>query len=175
MRFVALLRRINVGKSVQVSMKDLKSTFEINGFENVATYINSGNILFDSNKEIDLISKEVSNLLKNKYEQDIRTLILDKNKVITIANSIPGDWMNDDKQKTDVAYLFNEINNENIIDNLPVKKEFMKLLYVDGALIWNVSRTEYNKSQLNKIISHKIYKSMTVRNVNTARYLASAL
>jgi len=175
MRFVALLRGINVGKSVQVNMKDLKNAFKENGFENVTTYINSGNILFDSIKDIALIADEVNNLLKIKYQQDIRTLILAREKVISIANAIPNDWMNDDKQKTDVAYLFDEINNENILDNLPVKKEFMKLVYVDGALIWNVSRTEYNMSQLNKIISHKIYKSMTVRNVNTARYLASAL
>jgi uncharacterized protein (DUF1697 family) len=45
-------------------------------------------------------------------------------------------------------------------------------MYVNGAIIWNVQRENYNKSQLNKIISHKIYKDMTVRNVNTARHLA---
>ena len=45
-------------------------------------------------------------------------------------------------------------------------------MYVKGAIIWNVTRDNYNKSQLNKIISHKIYKEFTVRNVNTARYLA---
>ena len=31
-------------------MKDLKELFENNGFQNVVTYINSGNIIFSSNQ-----------------------------------------------------------------------------------------------------------------------------
>ena len=92
--------------------------------------------------------------------------------MIKIANTIPDDWQNNNDQKTDVAYLFESIDNENIIDELPIKKEYIQLIYVKGALIWNVRREDYNKSYLNKIISHKVYKDMTVRNVNTARYLA---
>ena len=92
--------------------------------------------------------------------------------MVKIANTIPDDWQNNNDQKTDVAYLFESIDNENIIDELPIKKEYIQLIYVKGALIWNVRREDYNKSYLNKIISHKVYKDMTVRNVNTARYLA---
>ena len=92
--------------------------------------------------------------------------------MVKIAKSIPCDWQNNDAQKTDVAYLFDSIDNENIINELPIKKEYIQLIYVKGALIWNVRREDYNKSHLNKIISHKAYKDMTIRNVNTARYLA---
>ena len=46
MRYVALLRGINVGKSVQVPMKNLKALLEQRGFEKVTTYLNSGNALF---------------------------------------------------------------------------------------------------------------------------------
>ena len=62
--------------------------------------------------------------------------------------------------------------NKKIIDELPIKKEFLDIRYVKGAIFWNVKRDDYNKSQLNKIINHKSYKLMTIRNVNTARYLA---
>jgi uncharacterized protein (DUF1697 family) len=71
-----------------------------------------------------------------------------------------------------VAYLFNGIDSAEIVDILPIKKEFINIQYVKGAIIRNVDRKNLNKSQLAKIISHKIYQSMTVRNVNTARYLA---
>ena len=93
--------------------------------------------------------------------------------MVKIANSIPGDWQNNDDEKTDVAYLFESIDTENILNELPIKKEYIQVIYVKGALIWNVRRKDYNKSHLNKIISHKVYKAMTVRNVNTARYLAN--
>jgi hypothetical protein len=43
---------------------------------------------------------------------------------------------------------------------------------MDVAIIWNVERENINRSRLAKIIGYKTYKFMTVRNVNTARYLA---
>ncbi len=44
--FVALLRGINVGPSTAISMSDLKAAFEALGFEDVVTYIRSGNVVF---------------------------------------------------------------------------------------------------------------------------------
>ena len=48
MKYVALLRGINVGGKNKVDMKQLVSAMEKQGFDNVSTYINSGNIIFDS-------------------------------------------------------------------------------------------------------------------------------
>lgn len=45
-KYIALLRGINVGGNNKVSMKELKAIFEQNGFDDVATYINSGNMIF---------------------------------------------------------------------------------------------------------------------------------
>jgi uncharacterized protein (DUF1697 family) len=44
--YVALLRGINVGGNNMVPMKALKASFEKLGFRDVATYINSGNVVF---------------------------------------------------------------------------------------------------------------------------------
>lgn len=93
-------------------------------------------------------------------------------RIRRIAAAVPDHWQNNSEQKTDVAYLFPEIDSEEIIDNLPVKREFIDILYVKGALIWNVRKSDYNRSRLNKIIGMKLYQQMTVRNVNTARFLA---
>lgn len=82
------------------------------------------------------------------------------------------EWKNDSEQKTDVAYLFSEIDSRKTIDEFPIKKEFIDMKYVKGAIIWNVKRKDYNRSHLNKIISLKQYQLMTIRNVNTARHLA---
>jgi uncharacterized protein (DUF1697 family) len=48
MTYVALLRGINVGGNNKVEMKKLKTTFETLGFTSVVTYINSGNIIFNT-------------------------------------------------------------------------------------------------------------------------------
>ena len=53
-RYIALLRGINVGGKNIIKMADLKAAFERQGFGNVVTYINSGNILFDSKDDDEL-------------------------------------------------------------------------------------------------------------------------
>jgi uncharacterized protein (DUF1697 family) len=47
MRYVALLRGINIGGATMVKMEELRNIFEALGFKNVKTYINSGNVGFD--------------------------------------------------------------------------------------------------------------------------------
>ena len=48
MRYVALLRGINVGGTNKLSMADLKTAFEDAGMTEVRTYVNSGNVIFSA-------------------------------------------------------------------------------------------------------------------------------
>lgn len=171
-KYIALLRGINVGGNRKVEMKRLKGLFETLGYSNVVTYINSGNVIFESDLQQKTLQKEIPEKLTKEFGFEIPTLIKNKKEIIRIANSIPKEWKNDSEQKTDVAYLFPEIDSKKLVDDLPVKKQFIDVRYIKGAIIWNVKKKDYNKSHLNKIISLKQYQLMTVRNVNTARYLA---
>lgn len=172
MKYIALLRGINVGGTRKVEMKRLRTLFESLGYTNVSTYLNSGNVLFESNINQEIVQKEIPKKLENEFGFIIPTLIKNQEEVKSIAKAIPNEWENNSKQKTDVAYLFSEIDSKGIINELPVKKEFIDVIYVKGAIIWNVQRKDYNKSHLNKIVSLKQYQLMTIRNVNTARFLA---
>ncbi|MDQ7814577.1 MAG: DUF1697 domain-containing protein [Patescibacteria group bacterium] len=173
MRYVALLRGINVGKTKRIEMKRLKALFETLGYFDVSTYINSGNIVFEAKKAQKTVRSEVENALKKEFGILIPTLVKTDKEMRKIADAIPAAWKNDDKQRTDVAYLFDKADNKKTIDELPVKHDYIDILYVKGALIWNVKRLNYNKSHLNKLIAHPLYQSMTVRNVNTARWFAA--
>jgi uncharacterized protein (DUF1697 family) len=170
MKYIALLRGINVGGNHRVEMKQLKAIFESLGYTAVFTYINSGNIVFESNKKPE--QKKVELALKKEFGFDIPLLIKTEKEMARIAAAIPDKWKNDTSQRTDVAYLFPEIDKKTIIKEMPLKAEFAEIIYSKGAIIWNILRKNYNKSHLNKIIGSKIYQLMTVRNANTARYLA---
>ncbi|MFA6227265.1 MAG: DUF1697 domain-containing protein [Candidatus Paceibacterota bacterium] len=173
MKYIALLRGINTGKNRRIDMKKLKALFESLGYVNVLTYINSGNVTFETESKQQDICKKIELNIKKEFSFDVPTLIKTENEMIKIADAIPENWQNDSSQRSDVAYLFSEIDSKNIIDQLPIKKEFIDIRYIKGAVYWNVDRKNYNKSHLNKIIGHKLYQFMTVRNVNTARYLAN--
>mgnify|MGYP000923720859 FL=1 len=172
MKYVALLRGINVGKNNRIDMKSLKSLFETYGYANVSTYINSGNVIFGSNKPPALLVTEIESGLLEKTGANISVLVKTVGELAQIAEQIPVNWKNDTEQRSDIAYLFSEADTEESINELPIRREFLDIRYTAGALLWNVKRENYNKSQLNKIIGHRLYRYMTIRNVNTARYLA---
>lgn len=172
MKYIALLRGINVGGNRRVEMKRLKTLFESLEYTNVSTYINSGNVLFESDENQNLITKDIKTCLKNEFGFDIPTLVKEELEMKRIAEVIPKDWQNDSRHKTDVAYLFDEIDSKKILEDLPVIKEYLDIFYTKGAIVWRVERGSYNKSRLNKLIGHKYYQLMTIRNVNTARFLA---
>jgi uncharacterized protein (DUF1697 family) len=171
MKYIALLRGINVGGNHKVDMKKLKTLFESLGFVNVSTYINSGNVIFEGSGKTLEICQKLELSFKKEFIFDIPILVKTEKEIADITEAIPKTWKNDTMQRTDVAFLFPEFDSENIIGELPVKKEFIDIRYVKGAIYWNVKRENIYKSQLVKLIGHKLYKSMTVRNINTVRIL----
>jgi uncharacterized protein (DUF1697 family) len=172
MKYIVLSRKINAGKENRIDTKSLKRLFELPGYDSVATYINSGNVIFNSQNEMKILEKEIDEELFEHFKHKIQFILKSHAEIKMIAGSIPETWQNNDDQRTDVAYLFEEIDKPDIINELPVKLDFIEIKYVKGAIIWNLKRENLNKSRLNKLISHPHYQYMTIRNVNTARYLA---
>ena len=78
MRYVALLRGINLGGNVMIKMEALRKAFEDLGFENVKTYINSGNVAFDTRKTaestlVDSIESAVEKLVGRQVAVIVRS------------------------------------------------------------------------------------------------------
>lgn len=173
MKYVALLRGINVGKSPRVPMKTLKGLLEGLGLSDVVTYLNSGNVVFES----ELAAPELKHLIEGELEgafgEKIPTLVKTSTQMIEIAESIPSEWGNNESEQTYVAYLFDDVAKPGLVEELPVKRQFMSIFYAHEAIVWNIKRENYNRSQITKIVGHSSYARMTTRNVNTARKLAA--
>ena len=152
MKYIGLLRGINVGGNRKVEMKKLKTLFERLGFDNISTYLNSGNIIFESSEGQNELKNKIENALKNEFGFEIPILIKTKYQMQEIANAIPKHWLNNEEYRTDVAYLFPEIDSDKILKELPIKKEYIDICYVTGAICWHLDRKNYNRSYLNKLI-----------------------
>jgi uncharacterized protein (DUF1697 family) len=172
MVYIAFIRGINVGKKNWIPMGVLKSKFEECGYLNVQTYINSGNVIFESKEIKNNIRIEIEGILYKHFSDTVKTIILKRTELAKLSNEIPKAWLNDKNQRTDVALLFPEIDKESILEELPFKKEFINVRYAKGAIYWNVKRSNVVKSRLAKIIGQVIYPFMTIRNINTIRKLA---
>lgn len=179
MKYVVLLRGVNVGGNHRVPKAEFQQVLENLGFRDVVIYINSGNAVFASDSKV--LASDVQRALESHFGFDIPTLVLSGDKIKAIAAAILPEWTNDppkpDKsgQKSDVLYLFDEANSPDVIDKLGCRPDIETMVYVDGAVLANITRRNQMKGSLQKVIGTKLYNQMTVRNVNTARKLAELI
>ncbi|APQ60545.1 hypothetical protein PPOLYM_01775 [Paenibacillus polymyxa] len=172
MIYIALLRGINVGGNNKIEMKKLKQTFENAGLGHVTTYINSGNIIFssqgDSNEELSL---KLEQAILEDFSLPIRVIVRNMKEIQSIMEALPNEWSNDTQMKSDVLFLWDEINDISVLDKLPLKPGIGHVIYTTGAVLYSVSKQQVTKSGLTKLVGTKLYQQMTVRNVNTTRQI----
>jgi len=170
MVYIALLRGINVGGNNKIDMKLLKQTFEQVGMKDVVTYINTGNIIFSSNDSSKtILSRILEEAIHDDFGLRIKVVVRSIDDVRGIIHAIPDTWKNDKDMKSDVMFLWDEIDDETVLENLVIKPTIDTVKYVPGAILWSIEKKNANKSGMSKIIGTKIYKQITVRNVNTTR------
>jgi uncharacterized protein (DUF1697 family) len=157
LKYVALLRGINVGKGARVPMKTLKALFEGLGLSDVVTYLNSGNVVFDSRLGACELTQLIEDELERAFGEKIPTLVKTSPEMIAIAESIPSEWGSNEGEQTYVAYLFSDVDKPGLVSELPVKRQFMSIFYAHEAIVWNVKRENYNRSQITKIVRHGSY------------------
>ena len=171
-RYVALLRGINVGGNKKVAMSKLKALFESLGFTNVSTYINSGNVIFQSS-EADF--SKIEPALKKGFGFDIAVVVRDAKNILVLCKEIPDKLQNNDQQKTDVLFLWDKYDKKSTLDLLQTNPAVDTILYFPGAIVWSVDRLNYAKSGMHKFIGTEVYRNMTARNVNTVRKLGQLM
>lgn len=174
--YVALLRGINVGGNNKIEMTKLKTSFEKLGHQHVTTYINSGNVIFTTRKSnIERIATEIENVIRCDFGLNIPVVIRDQQNIEKICKKIPVNWTNDAEHKTDIMFLWSEYVSRSTLRLIDTNPAVDTLLYVNGAIVWHLKKENYSKSKLNDLIGTKLYKNMTVRNVNTVRKLCELM
>jgi uncharacterized protein (DUF1697 family) len=170
--FVALLRGVNVGGNNMISMRSLKESFETLGFVNVSTYINSGNIIFQS-KEADprKLERKIEQMLSSDYQLDSKVVLRSLSEMEKLMNDLPRSWNEDSSWRYNVIFLRYSIDSEKILTELPANSDIEQVVYRPGALLWSTQATQMSQSQLGKLSSRKTFRDMTVRNLNTTRKL----
>lgn len=87
-RYVAFLRAVNVGGR-QVKMEVLRGLFEQAGLKNVKTYIQSGNVLFDSGSSGAALESKIERMLEKSLGFDVPTCIRSAAEIQAVLNNNP--------------------------------------------------------------------------------------
>lgn len=90
MKYVALLRGINVGGKNMIKMETLRATFASLGFENVKSYINSGNLIFETTKTDDgKLAKKIHDAIEKDFGFDISVMVRPMAEIKEVVASDP--------------------------------------------------------------------------------------
>lgn len=174
MVYVCLLRGVNVGGNNLVSMKELSHVLLEKGFTHVKTYINSGNIIFESSKSKTQCEDEIHQLILDIFQVDSKVLVLSKDEMTQVVKMIPSHFQNDDNFKSDVLFYYPNFNHD-WIKVFHFREGIDEVVLLNNALIHGTLRINQTKSALMKIIGTELYFHVTIRNVNTARKLVDIL
>jgi uncharacterized protein (DUF1697 family) len=178
-RYIALLRGINVGGNNIIKMAALRECHEKAGFSNVATYIASGNVLFDSSNGLLKVESIIDAALEKSFGYKGPTVVLSEKDFRTIIHEAPkGFGTQPNTYHSDVIFLKLPSRPDQVL------KDMLALKMRDGvdtaaagskALYFTRLSALRTKSRLSKIIELSSYKSMTIRNWNTAKKLEALL
>lgn len=176
-KYVALLRGINVGGNNIIKMAELKSYFEEMGFSKVFTYIQSGNVIFES-AENDLLklSKKIENGLSVKFDYKSTVIILPIESLKSVVENTPETFGSiTSEYKYDIIFIKKPYTADDIINLIPQKEGIDQVIKGDSSLYISRKTSNLGQSYLKKIVSKPFYKHVTIRNWKTTTKLYSII
>lgn len=157
-------------------MKKLREVAEKLGFTGVSSYINSGNLIFESvETDAEKLAIKLERAIEKAFGFAVPTLVRDQKSMLALVKKLPVDWANDSDQKTDILFVWSDFDHKDTIKLLKPVTGIDELIYTSGALVWHIERAGYSKSAMNNLIKTPVYKKMTARNINTVRKLAELM
>ena len=175
MRYVALLRGINVGGKTLIKMADLRACVEQLGFDDVSTYIASGNVLFATDGDANRLADTIEHAIEERFELPVKVVVLDRPAYGRVVKAIPKAWIGDDAVRANVAFVRPGTDAKKVVGELDPDPAIEEVKAVKGAILWATRRDALNRSTLRKLIAGTAYKELTVRNLNTTLKLQELL
>jgi len=168
-KYIALLRGINVGGNNIIKMVDLKNAFENKGFQKVVTYINSGNVIFDSALDETTLKIVCEKLIAENFSLDIPVCIISNSELHDTLSHAPNWWNNDPDSKHNAIFVIPPMTTEAVCAQVgEIKPEYEKLSYHGKMLFWSAPIATFSRTRLTKIVQSKTaYNAITIRNANT--------
>jgi uncharacterized protein (DUF1697 family) len=171
-QYVALIRGINVGGKNKVPMAELREAFEEAGFGDVRTYIQSGNVLFSSDKSAAALEEEIETFLEKRYETFLVVVVRSHRQLKAIVDKRPkGFGQSPDEYHSDVIFLRKPLTPTQAMGPVKLRDGVDQVWTGTGVLYFARLSAQRTRSLMNKIVGTPEYKLMTIRSWSTTTKL----
>lgn len=169
-RYLALLRGINVGGNNVIPMAKLRAAFESLGFDDVQTYIASGNVLFSSAKAPK--REAIEAMLAKQFSYAAKIALLKAAELKKVVAEAPRGFGEDPATyRYDVLFVRAPVKAKTVLPQLDVREGVDDIAAGSHALYFRRLIARASQSKLVKLMSLPVYKELTVRNWNTTSAL----
>ena len=175
-RYIAFLRGINISGRNTIAMTALKKELEHLGFEEIRTYLNSGNVLFSSD-EVDarLLASRIEAMIKQRFGLDIPVFVISKEGLKDILHHAPAWWGGENRQIYDqIIFILPPATFDDVFREIGEPKEALeKIMDYQNAIFWSFIRKDYQKTNWwPRTASVEVARKLTIRTANTVRKIA---
>jgi uncharacterized protein (DUF1697 family) len=166
---IALLRGINVGGNNIIRMAELRECLKSEGFSSVQTYIQSGNVILQSDEhDRDALLNRVQTALRSTFNYQNPIVLIRFDHLEQIISDAPSGFGDDPERfKYDVLYLKPPLTAPEAIDEIPARENVDLAWKGPGVIYYRRNAEHLTKSYLNKLPSKPVYQQMTIRNWRT--------
>lgn len=175
MKYIVLLRGVNISGKNKVSMPKLKQLLEENSYQNVSTYLNSGNIIIESNiNNKELIVENISKIIEANFNIKIPIYIMTVPELEDILNNSPSWWGTTNKEiYNNLIFIIPPTTYEEVYNTIGSTKENVdQIEEYHNTIFWSFVLKDYRKSTWwIKTASTSITNKITIRTTNTMKKL----
>ncbi len=176
MKYVALLRAINVGGNNRIKMEQLRACFEVGGFQQVMTYIQSGNVIFESEDENrERLTREIEESLSQTFNYPARIVLRSYAEIQKVVEEAPDDWNIKTDLRCNIAFIKEPVTAHEAWQEIVPKEGIDVVTVGHGVLYLSTRLSGLTTSALGKLVSKKIYQDMTIRNYTTTQKLLTLM
>lgn len=176
MQYAVLLRGINVGGKNIIKMTELTACLDAAGLDNVATYIQSGNVLFESTQIKTAIEQTIKNALAKTFTYQAPFVVLSLQELRAVVKEAPKGFGSDPAAyRYDCIFLKAPLTAAEALQNTPIKEGVDEVAAGPDVLYFSRLAAKATSSRISRIVSMPMYQNMTIRNWNTTTKLLALM
>ena len=168
-RFALLVRGINVGGKHKVVMAQLRQELTELGLENLETYINSGNIFFDTSMPRTQLVESLQGFFKEHYPFIRYFSLLSQEDYEEECSHLP-NWWSQDLARKDILFYTEDLDVDQVIEKVNSLELVDEVLHFGKlGIFWGkLSEASYSKTAYHKhLLKMPFYRQITIRNAKT--------
>jgi len=175
-RFVALLRGINVGGRNPISMADLRAAFEEDGHREVSTYIQSGNVLFETDRPSANLEDEIATTLERRFGVPLLVVVRSHQQLRNVIERAPdGFGRAPGTYHSDAIFLKAPLTSRQAMRVVVLRDGVDQAWAGSGVLYFARLSASRTKSRMSSIVGTPEYQRMTIRSWKTTTALLGLL